>query len=228
MAKRIAILQSNYIPWKGYFDLIRAVDEFVLFDDVQYTRQDWRNRNRIKTPRGAQWLTVPVKGKFGQTIAETVVADPQWARQHWRVIADNYRGAPFLARYREAFETTYLDCREEFLTRINHRFLTMICGLLDIRAKISRSADYLLGEGKTQRLVSLCRQAGATEYLSGPAAKDYLQPELFAAAGIGLRYVDYCGYPEYPQLYPPFEHEVSIVDLLFNMGPDALRYLKAL
>jgi hypothetical protein len=228
MAKRIAILQSNYIPWKGYFDLIRAVDEFVLFDDVQYTRQDWRNRNRIKTPRGPQWLTVPVKGRFGQTIAETVVAGPQWTRQHWRVIADNYREAPFLARYREAFETAYLDCREEFLSRINHRFLTMICGLLDIRTKISRSADYILGEGRTQRLVSLCRQAGATEYLSGPAAKDYLQPELFAAAGIGLRYVDYRGYPEYPQLYPPFEHEVSIVDLLFNTGPDARCYLKAL
>jgi hypothetical protein len=228
MAKRIAILQSNYIPWKGYFDLIRAVDEFILFDGVQYTRQDWRNRNRIKTPRGARWLTVPVKGRFGQTIAETAVGDPDWARKHWRVIEQNYREAPFFARYSEAFETAYLDCREDRLSRINHHFLTIICGFLDIPTQISRSADYHLGEGKTQRLVSLCRQAGATEYLSGPAAKDYLEPGLFAEAGIGLRYVDYHGYPEYPQLFPPFEHEVSMVDLLFNAGPDAPRYLKAL
>ncbi|MGD0464558.1 MAG: WbqC family protein [Tepidisphaeraceae bacterium] len=230
MAKRIAILQSSYIPWKGYFDLIRAVDEFILFDDVQYTRQDWRNRNIVKTPRGAQWLTVPVKGKgkFGQTIEETLVSDPHWARRHWQVIAHNYRGAPFFAQYRPAFETAYLECREERLSRINHRFLTLICSLLNIRTKISWSRDYVVSEGKTQRLVELCRQAGATEYLSGPAARDYIQPELFAEGGIGLRYVDYDGYPEYPQLFPPFEHKVSVVDLLFNTGPDALRHMKAL
>jgi hypothetical protein len=230
MAKRIAILQSNYIPWKGYFDLIRAVDEFILLDEVQYTHQDWRNRNIIKTPRGAQWLTVPVRGKgrFGQKIEETMVSDQKWASTHWQILEHNYRKAPFFSHYREAFERGYLECREEYLSRINHRFLTLICGLLDIRTKISWSKDYLASEGKTQRLLDLCRQAGATEYLSGPAAKDYIQPELFAEKGIELKYVNYDGYPEYPQLFPPFDHKVSIVDLIFNTGPDALKQMKAM
>ena len=226
MAKRVAILQSNYIPWKGYFDLIRGVDEFILFDNVQYTRQDWRNRNKIKTPNGTRWLTVPVHGRFGQTIEETIVSNPIWARTHWQVISHNYRAAPFLSRYREVFEPAYLDCAEDHLSQINLRFLKIICGLLDIQTKISWSTEYTLIEGKTSRLVSLCQQAGATEYLSGPAARDYIEPEQFEAAGIALRYVDYSGYPEYPQLFPPFDHAVTILDLLFNTGPDALRYMK--
>jgi hypothetical protein len=230
MAKRIAILQSSYIPWKGYFDLIRAVDEFILLDEVQYTHQDWRNRNIIKTPRGPQWLTIPVKGKgrFGQKIEETLISDPNWARTHWQVIAQNYRAAPYFSQYREVFETAYLECREEHLSRINHRFLVMICGLLDIRTKISWSKQYVAMEGKMERLLELCRQTGATTYLSGPSAKNYIQSELFAERGIELKYVNYDGYPEYPQLFPPFDHKVSIVDLVFNAGPDALQYMKAM
>jgi hypothetical protein len=230
MAKRIAILQSSYIPWKGYFDLIRAVDEFILLDDVQYTHQDWRNRNIIKTPRGPRWLTVPIKGKgkFGQTIEETLVSDPHWGRTHWQIIAQNYREAPFFSQYRSELEPAYLECREERLSRINYRLLMLICGVLDIRTKISWSTDYAVSNAKTERLVDLCRQAGATVYLSGPAAREYIQAELFADAGIGLQYVNYDGYREYPQLFPPFDHKVSIVDLLFNVGPDALQYMKAL
>lgn len=230
MAKRIAIVQSNYIPWKGYFDLIRSVDEFVLFDEAQYTRQDWRNRNKIKTAQGARWLTVPVKGhgQLSQSIAETVVSDANWARTHWQVISHNYHKSPFLARYRDVFESAYLDCTEDRLSRINYRFLKILCGLLEIGTKISWSSQYTLTEGKTARLVSLCLQAGATEYLSGPSARDYIDSDQFAAAGIALRYVDYSGYPVHPQLFPPFDHAVSIIDLLFNTGPDALRYMKVL
>jgi hypothetical protein len=228
--KRIAILQSNYIPWKGYFDLIRSVDEFILFDDVQYTRHDWRNRNKIKTRQGVRWLTIPVstKGRFGATIQETFVGSPDWAAEHWQIIEWYYREAPFFSHFRDAIKNAYLECNELNLSRINHRFLGVICNLLGIATKISWSSDYEQIEGKTQRLVGLCRQAGASEYLSGPAARDYIQPELFDAAGVGLRFVDYSGYPEYPQLFPPFEHGVSILDLLFNTGPDAPQYMKAL
>jgi hypothetical protein len=230
MAKRLAILQSSYIPWKGYFDLIRAVDEFILLDNVQYTRRDWRNRNLVKTPSGPQWLTIPVsaKGKYTQTIDETVVSDARWARRHWQTITRHYQGAPFFSKYRDAFEAAYLGCDEQHLSRINDRFIRLICGLLGIETKITWSMDYTAGEGKTQRLVDLCRQSGATTYLSGPSAKDYIEPELFAAEGIELRYADYAGYAEYPQLFPPFEHKVSVIDLLFNAGPDAVHYLKAL
>lgn len=230
MAKRLAILQSSYIPWKGYFDLIRAVDEFVLLDNVQYTRRDWRNRNVLKTPEGLRWVTIPVqvKGKYTQTIEQTVISDPHWAVNHWQTITLHYQLAPFFSMYREAFEPAYLQCGEQHLSRINFRFLKLICGLLGIETKITWSTDYRAGDGKTRRLVDICVQAGATEYISGPAAKDYIEPELFAKAGVALRYADYSGYPQYPQLFGPFEHKVSIVDLLFNTGPEAMHYMKAL
>jgi hypothetical protein len=229
VSKRIAILQSNYIPWKGYFDLIRNVDEFILFDDVQYTRSDWRNRNKIKTPHGLRWLTIPVSagGNLRQTIDQTIIGDPDWAAKHWEIIKFSYARSPCFRLYHEPVKDTFLGCTEENLSRINQRFLAVICNLLGISTKISRSTEYRQVPGKTERLVSLCQQAGGSEYYSGPAAKDYIQPPLFEQAGIKLRFVDYSGYPEYPQLFPPFEHQVSILDLLFNTGPDALQYMKA-
>jgi len=228
VSKRIAILQSNYIPWKGYFDLIRNVDEFILFDNVQYTRSDWRNRNKIKTPHGVRWLTIPVKikGRFGQTIEQTVVSDPDWAINHWKFIEFSYTRSPWFEQFRDPIKNTYLGCTEQNLSRINEQFLGVICNLLGISTKISRSTHYGHIQGRTERLVSLCLQAGASEYYSGPAGKDYIQPQFFEKAGIKLRFVDYSGYPQYPQLFPPFEHQVSILDLLFNAGPDALQYMK--
>jgi len=226
--KRVAITQSDYIPWKGYFDLIHLVDEFILFDDAQYTRRDWRNRNRIKTPRGAVWLTIPVRTKGGyadQRIRDTVVSDPHWNRSHWNSIVHAYSRAKHFQTFREPFEQLYLDADSTLLSCINHRFLVAICGMLGIRTKISWSMDYRLVAGKTERLVDLCRQAGATEYVSGPRARAYLDEQLFRDAGIAVRYMDYDGYPEYRQLFPPFEHSVSIIDLLFNEGHDSTRYM---
>jgi hypothetical protein len=229
MTKRIAIVQSNYIPWKGYFDMIRRVDEFILFDDMQYTRRDWRNRNRIKTPSGVQWLTIPVqvKGKYFQAINETRVDGSAWAREHWRTLAHNYGRAPYFKEYAPALEHLYMTLGEEFLSRINYLFLRHVCDLLGIKTAITWSTDYRPTEGKTERLISLCKQAGATEYLSGPAARCYIQEELFVREGIGLSYMDYTGYPEYRQLFPPFEHAVTVLDLLFNEGPDARKYMLA-
>src|ERR1022692_478166 len=193
MPKRIAILQSNYIPWKGYFDLIRNVDEFILYDDVQYTRSDWRNRNKIKTPHGVRWLTIPVvtKGIFGQTIEQTVISDPAWAAKHWEIVKFSYARAACFGEMKNPIEEAYLGCAEENLSRINERFLRVICKSLGISTKISRSTDYQKAQGKTARLVNLCRQAGASEYLSGPAGKDYIESHLFQEAGIELKFADY-------------------------------------
>jgi hypothetical protein len=228
--RKVAIVQSNYIPWKGYFDLIHMVDEFILYDDMQYTRRDWRNRNYIKTPRGLEWLTiaVDVKGKYFQKIRETRVSDPAWADTHWKTIVHNYSKAACFARYRERFEHLYRECAaEELLSRINFRFIEAVCDALDIRTKITWSMDYELVEGKTERLVGLCKSAGATHYLSGPSARGYLEEEQFAAEGIGLSYMDYSGYPPYRQLHGEFQHTVTVLDLLFNEGPDAPRYMKS-
>ena len=227
--KRVAILQSNYIPWKGYFDLMRSVDEFILYDDMQYTRRDWRNRNRIKTPQGAAWLTIPVdvKGKYLQKIRETTVSDSRWAQNHWKSIRQFYSRARYFSEYQEILEELYLGCHETSLSLINHRFLVGICRLLGISTKVTWSMQYSIPEGRTEKLVGLCKQAGATLYLSGPSARDYIQPELFAREGIELVYFNYSGYPEYNQLYPPFVHEVSVIDLLLNEGPAATRFMKS-
>jgi hypothetical protein len=228
VGKRIAILQSNYIPWKGYFDLINSVDEFILYDTAQFTKNDWRNRNRIKTPRGIAWLTIPVSHHFGQTIHETRVSDPAWGQKHWSSLLQNYGGAPHFRDYAPRFDSLYRDmASEEYLSAINYRFLREVCEIIGIGTPITWSRDYQLADGKIERLVDLCRQAGADEYLSGPAAKDYLQEEPFSDAGVTVAYMDYSGYPEYHQLYPPFEHRVSILDLIFNEGPDAGRYLNS-
>jgi WbqC-like protein family len=227
VAKRVAIVQSNYVPWKGYFDLMRRVDEFIVYDEVQYTRRDWRNRNRFKSPSGVRWLTIPVqvKGRYHQRVDETLVSDPAWAEQHWATLRGWYGKAPFFEQYRSVLEGAYLGCEERHLSRINRRLLEVVAGLLGIETPFSSSLDYDTGGAKTERLLGICKAAGATSYLSGPAAKDYFEESLFADAGIEVRWMEYAGYPDYPQLYPPFEHHVSALDLLFNVGPDAPNYL---
>jgi hypothetical protein len=227
--KRVAIVQSNYIPWKGYFDLIAASDEFVLLDDVQYTRRDWRNRNRIKTPTGVQWLTiaVEVKGKYHQRIRDVVVSQPDWATRHWRQLAQNYGQAPHFGALATDVERWYgATAGMTQLTEINEHFLRAICGALGITTVIRRSSEFALDDGKTERLLSLCTQVGAASYLSGPAAKDYLDIARFEAAGVAVEWMNYDGYPEYPQLFPPFEHGVTALDLLFNTGGLAPTFLK--
>lgn len=229
--KRIAIVQSSYIPWKGYFDLIRAVDEFILLDDVQFTRRDWRSRNQIKTQQGLTWLTIPVrsKGLYLQLIQDTVISEPRWAEKHWATLRASYARAPHFRKYVEVLEPLYARLgEEERLSAVNHRLIATICGLLGIATPISWSSDYGASSGKNERLVELCAKAGATHYLSGPSAREYIDEGMFAQAGISVEFADYTGYPEYPQPFPPFEHHVSVLDLLFCTGPEATRYLKPL
>jgi hypothetical protein len=228
-AKRVAIVQSNYIPWKGYFDLINLVDEFILFDDRQFTRRDWRNRNLIKTARGLHWLTIPVrvKGRYEQRIDETVTDGRDWSDKHWKTISHTYASSPHFNEYRDVFAAAYASSGEERLSDVNRRFLEAICHILGIRTRLSWSTDYPTTGDRTERLINLCRLAGATAYLSGPAARVYIDEAQFQAAGIELTYMDYSGYPEYPQPHGAFEHGVSIIDLLFNAGPEAPRYMKS-
>jgi hypothetical protein len=226
--KKVAILQSNYIPWKGYFDLIAAVDEFIVYDDMQYTRRDWRNRNQIKTPQGVQWLTIPVKvkGRYHQIIRDTEIEGSEWAASHWRALTLNYKKAPHFDEIAAFLEPIYLRGEHNFLSQLNREFVESICRYLGITTRITNSWDYRLIDGKTERLADLCMQAQATEYISGPAAKDYIDEKVFSERGLKLTWFDYSGYPEYPQLWGPFTHYVSIVDLLFNRGSEAPQYMR--
>lgn len=226
--KKVAIVQSNYVPWKGYFDMIAAVDEFILFDDMQYTRRDWRNRNLIKTPQGLQWLTVPVqvKGKYDQKIKETEIAGFDWAQQHWKSIVQNYKKARYFNETSHIFEKIYLDSKFTHLSLLNELLIKEICKFLRIKTKISHSSDYSLVDGKTEKLLELTLQSGGDEYVSGPAAKDYLEDDLFFAKGIKLTWFSYENYQPYPQLWGDFIHGVSILDLIFNCGSDSIKYMK--
>jgi len=226
--KRVAILQSNYIPWKGYFDIIGSVDEFVLYDDMQYTKNDWRNRNKIKTQNGLQWLTIPVKQEsLAQKINETVITQPNWNVQHWKSLAQNYAKAPHFKAYKEQFENLYMNATQTHISEINRYFIDAINAILGIKTVIRDSREFVLADGKSERLLALCQELGATTYLSGPAASDYLDESIFKEAGIHVEWMDYSGYQAYHQLFPPFEHGVSVIDLIFNEGENAKNFLKS-
>jgi len=228
--KKVAILQSNYIPWKGYFDMIASVDEFILYDDMQYTRRDWRNRNQIKTPQGVQWLTVPVqvKGRYDQKIRDTQIdVESDWAHSHWKTLDQNYRRAPYFSEIEAWLKPIYLgEATKGSLSRLNRTLIEAVMGYLGISTKMTWSWEYKLVEGKTERLADLCAQAGGTTYVSGPSARDYVEEAVFESSGIALEWFDYDGYPEYQQLWGEFTHGVTILDLLFNCGRTSPQYMK--
>ena len=227
--KRVAILQSSYIPWKGYFDMMRQVDEFILYDDVQFTRRDWRSRNKIKTPTGLKWLSIPVKQRENhqseaeaQLICEVEIADPSWVDKHWNAIKLSYSKAPFWSDFSESVRQMYeAVSSEKMLSQINYTFLVSISQILKINTEITWSMGYHAQGRKTDRLIDILVKTGATHYLSGPAAKSYIEDQKFADANIQLGWMSY-HYPEYPQLYPPFEHGVSVLDMIFNVGASFL------
>lgn len=223
---RLAVLQSNYIPWKGYFDVIHDVDLFVFYDDNQYTKRDWRNRNRIKSAGGAQWLTVPVGTDRDRLIHDVEIPDPTWQAKHHQTLLQNYGKCPHFGRYRSWFDHMYLERRWDNLSVMNQEMTRHIAGeFLGIKTRFEDSRRYATSGHKLDKLVDLVTRTGARTYLSGPAAKDYVVPERFTERGIALEWKDYGGYPAYAQRFPPFEHGVSILDLLFNTGPDAPWYI---
>lgn len=225
-SKKVAILQSNYIPWKGYFDLIASVDEFILYDDMQFTKNDWRNRNKIKTPKGLEWLTIPVGSDISRKINEVALPNNAWQIKHLKSFEINYGRAPYFDEVMSLLKPVYLNQNIKMLSAFNRALIECVCTYLGIKTKISYSWDYTLGDGKTERLVSLCQQANAQIYVSGPAAKDYLDESLFNEKMIQVEWFDYAGYHAYPQLWGDFEHGVSVLDLLFNCGNSARSYMK--
>ena len=227
--KKVAILQSNYIPWKGYFDMINMVDEFILYDDMQYTKRDWRNRNKIKTPQGLKWLSIPVdvKGKYFQKINETKISDNTWKKKHWETIKHNYGKTKYFKEYKDIFEELYLNSNEAYLSQINYKFIIAINDILGISTKIRWSSEFDLVDGQTEKLLGICKDCSADIYLSGPAAKDYFDENLAKQENIAVEWMDYSGYEEYSQLHPPFEHGVTILDLIFNEGSNATKFMKS-
>jgi hypothetical protein len=226
--KRVAIVQSNYVPWRGYFDLIASVDEFVLLDDVQYTRRDWRNRNRIKTEQGTRWLTIPVEvsGRYTQTIDEARIAEPAWAEQHWSIVRQSYREAAGFEATARFVETLFDSVPGPLLSDVNRHFLAAICERLGIDTPLTRSQDYAAVGAKTTRLLDICRKADASTYVSGPSAREYFEEDAFAVEGIAVEWFEYGPYPEYEQVHPPFDARVSILDTLLCTGQAAAEHVR--
>jgi hypothetical protein len=228
--KKILITQSNYIPWKGYFDAMHEVDEVILYDDAQYTKRDWRNRNIIKTSKGPAWLSIPVevKGRYFQKIRETKISDQKWNQRHLKTLRLTYAKAAHFKVLSDFVESLYARASMQYLSEINYWFLTEITRHLGIKTPVFFSDSFdLSAKNPTQRLVNICKQAGASHYYSGPAAKSYLEEDKFLKEKITVSYFNYDGYPEYQQLYSPFSHFVTILDLLFNTGNDFRHYMKS-
>ena len=223
---RVAIIQPNYLPWKGYFDIIHRVDTFVLFDDVQYTTRDWRNRNRIKLPNGQlKWLSVPVLGGRDQLIREARIdLEQDWAESHVGLIRHAYKEAPHFDRYSGELEAT-LRAGYELLVDLDEALVRLVCGWVGIETRMVGSTPLEAEGTKDDRLLDLLRKLDATEYVSGPAARAYIDPGKFEASGIALVFYEYPEYPAYDQPGGPFEHGVSAIDLVFRTGPSAPRYI---
>ena len=223
----VAVLQSNYLPWKGYFDMIRAVDVFVFYDDVQYTKNDWRNRNRIKTASGPIWLTVPVGSRTDRKINEVVIGDPRWQKKHWNSICQAYSKAPYFEHYEDVLRSIFLETAWECLSELNQTSIRTLCQHIpDCHPSFVDSSTMELDGRKQERLMGLLKKVGATRYLSGPAAKAYIDETPFRQEGIELVWMDYNNYPEYPQLHGEFEHAVSFIDLLLHTGERCVEYMK--
>jgi hypothetical protein len=226
---RLVVLQSNYLPWKGYFDLMSKADLFVVYDSVQFTKNDWRNRNRLPSSSGGVWLTVPVttSGLFGQSIDEVRVVDRRWPLKHERTIRQLLSKAPFFSLIdrdlASAFEAVATFDR---LHDVNVLLLRTVATWLGVTTPIAIDRDLGTFDGTpTERLVAMATHVGATSYLTGPAGLDYLERDRFADAGVALEVIDYGAYPQYEQRVTPFDHAVSALDLVANVGPDACTHL---
>ena len=223
--KKVAILQSNYIPWRGYFDLIASADVFVIYDEVQYTKNDWRNRNLIKTATGLSWLTVPVRREsIHQKINETLTMSTGWERKHITALTLNYSKSPFFQTYKDEIFEIYENFTS--LSNLNVNMIKKICEILMIGTKIIDSSDLCLSGDRNSKLIDACIKLNATTYISGPSASCYLDTAAFNLNNINVNWMDYSGYLEYPQRFGTFIGNVSILDLIFNIGPNSKNYLK--
>lgn len=226
---KCVILQPSYIPWRGFFHLIQKADTFVFFDDVQYDKHGWRNRNRIKSSQGPIWLTIPVVKKGIQTQAIPIkdvrfVPTSNWRDKHFRALQHSYAKAPYLKSYTPLLESIYSHQTESLADFTIDTTMALARELGIHHTRFLRSSSLPHTGEKTDRLISLLRHLGAKHYISGPSARAYIEPDKFSAANISLEYIEYA-YPEYPQLHGVFEPQVSILDLLLIVGPEAPRYI---
>ncbi len=224
---RVAVHQPQYLPWLGYFDKMDRADCFVLLDDVQFKKNEWQNRNRIRTPAGWQWLTVPVLHRFPQRIAEVRIdAAVPWARKHLGALTGNYAGAPAYERHRRFFEDVYGRPWDRLLD-LTLATLDYLTGALGIVTKVvlASALDLPPAASATDRLVAICRALGADIYLSGAGGSHYLDPSQFDRAAIRVE-VQAFACPAYPQRFDGFEPNLSVVDLLFNCGAESLAILR--
>lgn len=215
------ILQSNYIPWKGYFDLLHDADVFIFHDELQYTKQDWRNRNKIYTKKGLEWLTIPVGKKAEKMlISQVELSDTSWQKEHHKSLYWGYKTAPFFDQLEPIIKDIYVDKKWDTLVALNHYWIDVINDMLGIKTKIIHSKDLILEDGRVNRLITMLQQVGASAYISGPAAQDYIKgnEHQFSDNGITLLYKNYPQYKTYQQLHDPFENAVSVVDLIANIG----------
>jgi len=225
--KRVAIIQSSYIPWKGFFDLISRCDVYIMYDTAAFSKGHWHNRNKIKREHGSPWLTIPVKtaDRFGQPLDEVTVVEG-WAERHWDMIEQAYAETAYFeaesAEVKKLFESL---AREPLLTRINEGFLRWLSLRLGLQTEIVRDRSFSALGDRTERLVQICRAVGATTYLSGPSAQEYLDVRQMQLAGISVEWMKYGPYRTYPQPHGEFIHEVSVLDTLLCTGPRVREFI---
>ena len=224
--KTLAVLQPGYLPWLGFFDQLLRSDVFVVYDDVQFDKHGWRNRNRVKSPAGPVWLTVPVlhKGLGWQKITDVQINnETTWGRKHLNTVRQLYARAPYLDRYYPELESI-LSRRWERLADLDLELIHKMAEWLGIRRTIVLSSSLGIGGDRCERLLNMCTHFGAGRYLSGSAARDYLDVEMFAAKGIVVEWQDY-QHPTYPQQHGEFTPYLSAIDLLFNCGEESTRVI---
>ncbi|MGR4844784.1 WbqC family protein [Rhizobium sp. LARHSG275] len=216
--KRVAIIQSSYLPWRGFFDLISRCDEYVIYDQVAYSKGHWHNRNKIKTATGTRWITIPVmtSGRLGQPIQDVEIKG-DWAEAHLDQIRQAYKAAPAANDFLPVIEALYSQAEKlQFLTEVNELFLRRFVEMLKLNVPITRDRIYSPRGARSERVLATCLAAGATHYLSGPSAKVYLDETMFRDAGVTVEWMSYGPYPEYTQLHGVFEGQVSIIDPILN------------
>jgi len=221
--KKVAILQSNYLPWLGYFKMIQLVDEFIIYDDAQYTKNDWRNRNLIKTKYGVKWITIPIKkdNLTKKPINKVEVVNSNWIELHKNKIKESYLKAPYFEEVYKWLIKVFEECKDKkYLSEINVLFIKSICSILDIRTIITDCRNYQYTGDRNQKLIEILKGTNASIYLSGPAAKSYISKDLFLHNGIQVEWMKYDLNLSYSQIHGDFNLNVSIIDVFFNIGID--------
>lgn len=222
---RVTIHQPQFLPWLGYLDKIDQADLFIALDTVQFKKNEWQNRNRIRTSDGWQWLTVPVLHRFGQSAGEVQINETvSWRMQHLRALEIHYAKAPFRDRYLPELRTIYKDSWTH-LSALNMAVLRWMLESYGIHTPIRLASEWDSRVNPTDRLIDLCQAVGAAGYLSGPGGEQYLDQTRFKSAGLQLD-IQLFQHPVYQQAYDPFVPSLSAVDLLFCCGPEALERLR--